>query len=182
MPQPPAQPPTVLSTLLGFAAGNDGATIMPNMASVQTLPSANPPVSSNASSSPSFVGVDIAPFSFTLETAGVAGAQTITFPNLPYRNNTQNPLAPTLTAAQQPFSVTPQNLLLLVAFIQGLTAPNGTVVGLATQAVNTANAYVPGPILGTDVYRTFQAIVSATGPTSGVVSGTVIGLLFQSNG
>ena len=171
----------MLSTLLGFAAGGDGPTLLPAPTSVQTLPTAAPPVQSNASATLSLVGVDIVPFTFGLTGPAPAGSQIVTFPNLPYRYNTQNALQPTVTAAQQPITIAPTNLLLFFAFIMGLSAPSGTVDSISTQAINTKNVYIPGPILGSDVYQTFQAIVSGNGPNGGAVSGTVVGMLFQSN-
>jgi len=162
---------------------------MPAPTSVQTLPTAAPPVQSNASASISLIGVDVAPFSIDLSRPSAAqqgeASGTATFPNLPYRLNTQNSLNPTVTAAQQPITIAANNQLIFVCFVQGplASAPTGTVISVNPQAITTKNVYVPGPFLGAESYQTFQAVVDALSPTlTGTVTGFVVGLLFLSNG
>lgn len=182
MPKPAAQPPTNLTQQIGWLAGK-GRSIMPEeVANTFTLPSQIPPVTSSATSALSLVGADAVKFSFTLGTNG-AGSATAVFPALPYRDNTQNPIAPQQLGVQQTFSILPIDLLILVAFVQNLVAPPGVQISVAPQAINSNGATVPGPFLGHDTYQTFGAVVSATSTLqSGTVSGFVAGLLLRSNG
>lgn len=179
MPNPPAQPATILSTQVGFTAGG-GAELMPEPTQVQTLPS-QPPPPAGASSTPLLIGFDAAQFSISL-TAGV-GVQVVTFPNLPYRNNTTNPLAPNTNAGLQTYTPQPIDLLMIDVSLQNLIAMPGTVVSVSGQALNAKGLAIVGPFLGHDKYITFQAAVSVSGgASSGFVSGFVVARLYLSKG
>jgi hypothetical protein len=179
MPIPPAQPPTNLQVQTGFSAAA-GAALTPSPTQVTTLPQAAPAPQSNASSAPQLIAIDAVAFSFSL--AGGKGSQTVTFPQLPYRNNTQNPLAPPSTAAQKPFAVKAIDHLIFTCALQQLAGPNGMNVSLQPVAIDQNNIRCPGPFLGSNVFLTFQVVISATGATSGLVTGTVVGTLNLSCG
>lgn len=179
MANPPAQPPTLLTTQIGFTAGG-GPQLTPEPTQVQSLPS-QPPPPAGASSTPLLLGFDAA--QFTLALSGGLATATLTFPQLPYRNNTANPLAVNTNAGQQTYTPQAIDLLMIDVSIQNLVAPNGTVVGVSGQAITAANLRVIGPFLGHDKYVTFQAVVAANSSAStGTVSGFVVARLWLSKG
>ena len=184
MPNPPAQPPTLLQSQVGFTAGG-GPALSPDPTQVNTLPSVQPPISATASSTPQLLGFDAVQFSFALN--GGLGTQTVTFPQLPYRNNTANPLAVNTNAGQQTYTPQPIDLLMLDVSLQfnlqTTAIPAGTVIGAIGQAITSANVRVLGPFLGHDTYVTFQAVVTASSSVmTGPVAGFVVARLWLSKG
>lgn len=163
MPNPPAQPPTSNTTLKTFTAGQ-GAALLPAPDLVLTTPADQPPVNAPASSTLVLIGADAVQFSL-----GSAGSVTVTFPQLPYRNNTTNPLAPPTNSSQPLYTVQPISHLLFFVFVQGTTAASATPF-----ALDMNNIVCPGPFLGANSFRTFQATVTSTGAASGFVTALLL--------
>lgn len=122
------------------------------------------------------VGVDSAPFSFLITAIPTT---PILFPNLPKRDNTANPLRFS-QVEQRPLNVAAKDFLLFVTFVQGLVAPAGVGVSASPLAVTqNGSLTVPGPFLGSNAFRSFQAQLNVNGSASaGQVSGSVVGMLF----
>lgn len=175
MPQPPAQSPANVRNVIQ-TTNDSGPVRPPNQV---TTASAILPVPL----APQLVGVDSAMFNVTF--SGTTATATVTFPNLPQRNNTINPLNIVLASGNN-LTIQPKDHLMFMAFIQGLTVtPNEiAMVNTTPVAIDVNNLRVMGPFLGSNTFQTFQADVSITTPLgfSGQVSGFVTGLLFLSIG
>jgi hypothetical protein len=165
--QPPPQPPVNAAHQTGFTAGT-GQQLMPAQPSqVITLPAMVPPVAVNNApqSVTSLVAADAVQFS----NVGV-----VTFPNIPWRNTTKNPAAPTVSA-QAPYTVPILGLLVFHVWTN-----NGTpAIGFAS---NSSGVFVQGPFLGHDSYTIFQANVSAPVYGGSVAPGWVYGVLYIASG
>jgi hypothetical protein len=127
------------------------------------------------------VGVDSAQFTGqgnpTLPTA-----ITVTFPNLPVRNQRNNPLS-ALGASRNRLYVQANRHLLLTVFVQGTNGAPGTIVTAKPQALTTAGVVVPGPFLGSENFETFQAVVTiANSPLIQTVTGSVVAHLHLAQG
>ena len=157
MARPPANSGS-LTTSQGDFLPDKGFTQPKTITNFQLAPYPvpNPPI---------LIAMDAVPFSQT--------PQTVTFQNIPIRNNNANPLNPTQVGSQ-PITIRPQDCLMFVATIQGSAVP----VEVTTQVIDVNNILYPGPFLSAGKYLTFQAILSSTTSTSGIV----IGQLFLQRG
>ena len=173
MPVTPARPPSKVRTPLLQTDGGGIALAPATSAATAQGPAFIP----GSSATLQLLGADAAAFSFT---AG-GPVPTLTFPNLPYRDNTVNPLAGTQTASPS-LTVAPKDHLIFVAFLQGLVAPAGTVVGVTPQATDANNLVLQGPFLGANTFQSFGVALAVSSSTAGTVSGMVVALLLLSVG
>lgn len=182
MPVPPAQPATGDRSVQGFTAGG-GPALLP----ISTTSSAKLPTQSFDQPSLSVLkvlGFDAVPFSFNVANGVIdIPTPTFVFPNLPQRDNTQNPLSP-FAVGQAVLEIEPKDHLMFMVLVQNLVAPGLINVGITPQAIDKNNVVMQGPFLGASTYQTFQALLSVTvSPgVSGVVSGIAVGLLLLSVG
>ena len=139
------------ATSLGDFTPANGFIQPQNISAYQLAPYpvVNPPI---------LIAMDCVPF--------FNGTETITFLNIPIRNNTANPLNPTQTGAT-PLSIRPQDCLMFTGIVQGSLVP----VEVITQVIDVNNIIYPGPFLSAGKYLTFQAKLSASSVTSGIVIG-----------
>ena len=158
MPQPPANPPTMLSTVMGYTVG--AGLVNPVTTTKQTT--ANVPFDQACT----IIGVDVAIYD------AVTGQATVSFPNLPKRSNSQNPLNPQ-QYNQNTLTVNPQDQLIFVVTPQ---STNNPVAVEGYGVLKTGSA--PGPFLGPETYYGFQATVSGAPGSNGLI----IGMLFLNRG
>jgi hypothetical protein len=131
------------------------------------------------------LGVDAQPFNAMLNGSGAVNVSlTVSFPALPVRNGTNNPIN-NLGTQSDVLSILPENRLILLVSVQGIADIPGVIVSAiaAPQAITGDNTYLPGPFLGSGKFRTFQAVISLTATNLGTltnvpVSGMVAGVLY----
>lgn len=166
------KPPSKVRTPLIVTDGT-GPTLAQQ---INSATAQGPAITPTSTSTLQLLGVDIVPFAFVGNPP-----DAVTFPNLPYRTNENNPLAAN-TGATQTLRIQPKDHLIFVVFVQGLSAPAGTVVGVSPQALDTNDLVLPGPFLGSNSFKTFQAVFSIAASKSGRISGAVVGMLLLSVG
>jgi len=177
MPIPPAQAPANVRNVL-YTTNDTGPTRPPNPV---TTASAILPVPL----APQLLGVDAAQFSVTFDGSSTVGDTTVTFPALPQRNNTINPLS-LVSASGVTLNIQPKDFMLFTALTQDVTVDPAAVVLVSPQpqAIDINNLRVVGPFLGSNTLRTFQAVITVTVPSGfvGTVTGFVVGSLYLSIG
>lgn len=163
MPTPPAHPPAVSRSVLGFNP-SDGPDHTPVLSSFDTGVSPLNTALQGPSSTLLLIAADAVQFSL-----GASGSTTVTFPSLPQRDNTVNPLSAPTASAQQPLVIEPKDHLMFFVFVQSLSAAAGVTVGVAAQALDIHGTKLPGPFLGANAFQTFQAVVTSSGAASGFI-------------
>jgi hypothetical protein len=106
------------------------------------------------------IGVDVVAFN--------TGQQsTVTFINLPVRDVTNNPVAPTQNAPQT-ITLNPGDVGIFTVFVQGALGAVASPVVTDSNNTRTTSSF-----LGPGVYKSFGAQISSSSPTHGTVVGTL---------
>lgn len=173
----PANAPANVRQVL-YTTNDTGPTRPPN---TTTTASALLPVPL----APQLLGIDAAQFSITTDGSKTVWPTTITFPALPKRNNSINPLN-LLQASGNNVTILAKDTLIFTALTQDVTVSPAAVVLVSPQpqAIDTTNLRRVGPFLGSGNFQTFQAVVTITVPSGfvGTVAGFVVGSLYLSIG
>lgn len=156
MAQPVANTPSVRSTTVGYTVG--GGLVAPN--SNTTLTTANVPFDNQTV----LLGIDAVQY-----TVPPGGKINILFPNLPVFNNANNPLNTVLTG-QKPFTVLPQDTLVLMTVSQS----TNYAVAVEGYGLLSSNVKAPGPFLGSGTYLGFGTTVSGNTGSTGIIVGMLM--------
>lgn len=176
MPVQFAQAPTNARSLRAMTG--TGVKEPPNRFTAAT--SQAPVIDPNTTSVLQVLGSDAVVFTLPIPTPAVI----VTFPNLPKRNNTVNPLIAS-TVSPAPLSIAAKDHLLFYVFVQNANVPANVSLNVTAQALARGNIVVPGPFLGSNVFTGFRAVLSVNAPdtlTGQVITGVVCGTLHLSVG